>query len=108
MYYKLVNVLQLEMLEMVGSEVPTVSLSCVVFSSSSPQWSCLLAVLLTSEKNDVGSLSEARALLGLLVHPCAPHFLFPPSLSIYFKMLLVQPKEREPVIRPIEHHGTGA
>lgn len=83
MYYKLVNVLQLDMLEIVGSDVPIMSLSCVVFSSSSPQWSCLLAVLLTHEKNDTGSLSEARELLGLLAHPYSPPLLFPPSLSIY-------------------------
>lgn len=81
--------------------------------------------LLISEKNDIGSLSEGRELLGFLAHPHAPLFLFPPSLSIYpgcklgtryldvnethsFKMLIVQSREREPVMRPIEHHRTGA
>lgn len=85
MYYKLVNVLQLEMLEIVGSDVPITSPSCVVFCSSLPQGSCLRAVLLTSEKDDTGSLSEARELLGL---PCPPLLptppLSPPSLSVYW------------------------
>lgn len=120
---KLVNAMQPEVLEIVF-------LLC-----RSPEWlslphqpqqSCLLVDLLIRERNAVGSPEGSQRIAGTSFPPLRP-IPAPPSLPLYsssgtgldpsyldmnetpsFKMLIVQPGEREPVIRPSDHHETGA
>lgn len=86
--YKLVNAVQLEALEIVF--LLCHSLEGLSLPHQSQQ-SCLLVDLLSRERNDTGSPSEARELLGLHYYPHAPPILLHPSTFTHHQALDLVP-----------------